>query len=499
MSTSTVPPPDDGDGNAHDYSDLELIISCQGGVLTVPLSQQGVLLIGRDSKCDIVIQDESVSRRHAVLTMGPSPTLEDLESTNGTSVMGSRVSAQKVPFPIGSAAQFGVATVVLQRKRQVPRQAAGPTARPSAPNAASPVVADPVMQGLYRVLGSIAPTVLSVLILGETGTGKELFAEAIHERSPRRGQPFLKINCGALPETILESELFGHEKGAFTGAAQAKTGLFEAADGGTIFLDEVGELPRLTQMKLLRVLESGEVLRIGSVKPKRVDVRLVSATNRDLNQLIAVGEFRMDLLYRINGFTFTLPPLRERLAEIPPLARHFAVRAASRIPTTRVPDFTPAAMSALECYAWPGNIRELRNVIDRSVALCPPEARAIDVEHLLLPKSASLEVLQRLPRGLVKAQFEETMPLPKMNSLGLPRLDDDIPGDEEGTKFVEGLAEKPALRDRLQDFERERITEALERSGGHQGNAAKLLGISRRTLFNKLEQYQIARGRKSRE
>jgi transcriptional regulator with PAS, ATPase and Fis domain len=389
-ATPRPPPPDDSSPDLEISVDeeLELIVSCQNGAQTLVLPPDRSSVLGRDAICDVVIQDESVSRRHAVIHRGNPPMLEDLGSTNGTMVLGKPVTEKLVPFPIGSVAQVGLATIVLQKPRRPSLSLPAATLRPAAPTSHEPVVADPAMQGLYRVLASIAPTNLTVLVLGETGTGKEIFAEAIHTRSPRRGRPFLKLNCGALPESILESELFGHEKGAFTGAVQTKPGLFEAADTGSLFLDEVAELPRTTQVKLLRVLESGEVLRIGSVKPRRVDVRLISATNRDLNQLVGSSEFRMDLLFRINGFTFVLPPLRERVAEIAPLARYFAGRAASVV-GARIPEFTLAAIEALQSYAWPGNIRELRNVIDRSVALCPVHVAAIDVEHLLLPQAAA--------------------------------------------------------------------------------------------------------------
>jgi transcriptional regulator with PAS, ATPase and Fis domain len=467
-----------GEGDPGDDPDeeLELIVSCQTGVTTLPVPPRAEIVIGRDGGSDVVIADESVSRRHALLARGSPPTIRDLGSTNGTQVLGKPIGMKAVPFRVGSVAQVGLVTVVLQRRRRHPHAAPSVTLRPASPAALEPIVVDPTMQGLYRVVASIAPTPLSVLLLGETGTGKEVVAEAIHARSPRRGAALLKLNCGALPEAILESELFGHERGAFTGADKAKPGLFEAADSGTLFLDEVGELPRSTQVKLLRVLESGEVLRVGSVSPRRVDVRLVSATNRDLNRLVASTEFRMDLLFRINGFTFMIPPLRERKAEIAPLARSFAERAAARV-GVRIPELTLAAIHALERYPWPGNIRELRNVIDRSVALCPPSERALDVAHLLLP------------------ELEEVLPL---TPRGIPSLGDEADGESTAvTAVAEQALTQPGLRDRMQGFERERIEEALARSDGHQGKAAKLLGISRRTLFNKLEQYQIKRARRS--
>jgi transcriptional regulator with GAF, ATPase, and Fis domain len=491
MSDTRPPPPPDGDDSEVDSwrsEPLELLVSCQSGAHTIALGPGESHVIGRDPTADLVIQDESVSRRHAIVHRGQPPMLEDLGSTNGTVAMGTRLSNGQVPFPIGSVAQVGLATIVLQRRRRAAPVVPLTTIRPpvNAEQAPGPVVVDEAMQGLYGVLTSIAPTVLPVLILGETGTGKEVFAEAVHSRSPRRNRPFLKLNCGALPESTLESELFGHERGAFTGAIQAKQGLFEAADTGSLFLDEIGEMPRATQVKLLRVLESGEVLRLGSVKPRRVDVRLISATNRDLNQLVAAGEFRMDLLFRVNGFTFLLPPLRERPSEIAPLARLFAARAAART-GIRTPDFTAQAMEALKSGSWPGNIRELRNVVDRAVALCPLHQPAIGVEHLLLP-TTRVSMPPSSPMPIAEPVFAPPAPTPRQ----LPRIDSFEP--VEVTSVM-----SPVLRESVQFFERERIQEALDRCEGHQGKAAKLLGISRRTLFNKMELYQIKRGRRTQQ
>ena len=238
------------------------------------------------------------------------------------------------------------------------------------------------MQRLYALLDVIAPSPLSVLVLGETGVGKEVFAEALHQRSQRRAKPLLKLNCAALPATIHEAELFGYEKGAFTGATAAKPGLFEAADGGTVMLDEIGDLPLVTQAKLLRVLETGEVLRLGSVKTTTVDVRFISATNVDLEARVEAGTFRADLFFRLDGISVVLPPLRDRKADIAPLARMFTARVATRMDRT-APQLSRDAIALLEQHAWPGNVRELRNVIERALAF-DPLPPALSAEHLRL-------------------------------------------------------------------------------------------------------------------
>ena len=250
--------------------------------------------------------------------------------------------------------------------------AAGLAARggPPPPAPIDPLVAPgSAMQRVHHLIDRVAPSLLSVLILGETGVGKELLAETIHRRSPRAARPFLRLNCAALSETLIESELFGYERGAFTGATQAKAGLLETADQGTVFLDEVGELPLTTQTKLLRVLEDRQVLRVGGLRAQPIDVRFVAATNRDLEAEVARGTFRQDLFFRLNGITLELPPLRERTDEIEGLARRFLAEASGRIgvPAPRLP---AAILDLLRRYAWPGNIRELRNVMERAALLC---------------------------------------------------------------------------------------------------------------------------------
>ena len=259
---------------------------------------------------------------------------------------------------------------------------------------------------IHQVM-QIAPVRSTVLITGESGVGKELIAEAIHHGSPRRDKPLVKVNCGALPEGLIESELFGHEKGAFTGAHQQRKGRFELADTGTIFLDEVSEMPLNTQVKLLRVLQEGEFERVGGSKTLKVDVRVVAATNQNLEEMVAAGRFRKDLFYRLNVIHLEIPPLRARREDIPLLAQYFLDKFC--LENNRPPmGFTPEAMQALQQYLWPGNVRELENVVERAVALCsgasvgsddlPEELRQQSKveDNIVIPVGASLEEIERL-------------------------------------------------------------------------------------------------------
>jgi transcriptional regulator with PAS, ATPase and Fis domain len=319
-----------------------------------------------------------------------------------------------------------------------------------------PVVGTPpdeAMQRIYRLAERAAAGTINVLITGETGVGKELLAETVHRLSPRKDGPYVCLNCAALSETLLESELFGHERGAFTGAVQAKPGLLETAAGGTLFLDEVGELPLTTQAKLLRVLETREVARLGSVRPRRIDVRFIAATNRDLEAEVARGSFRRDLFFRLNGITLTIPPLRERVTEIRRLAEMF-VRQICRELGRPEPLLPAKIIALLENYAWPGNIRELKNVMERAVLLCT--GPVIDPEHL---------------------------PVDKM-VVGVPTAPG-ISGSGEGL-----------LLTRVQSDERQRIMDALAACAGNQSRAAKMLGIPRRTFVAKLDTYRVPRPKK---
>ena len=299
-----------------------------------------------------------------------------------------------------------------------------------------------VMTKLLETVTQVAPSEATVLVTGESGTGKEVIAGAIHYNSPRREGPFIKINCAAIPETLLESELFGHEKGSFTGADRRREGKFRQADGGSIFLDEVSEMSLAMQVRLLRVLQEREITRVGGEEVIRVNVRVITATNRDLPAAIEAGRFRKDLFYRLNVVTLHVPPLRERKDDIPPLAEHFLKMFAEKN-RKRVRGFTPQAMDRLLRYDWPGNVRELMNTVERGVVLTRSEY--ID-EGELTPV-------------LLKQHEEETV----------------LPG-EVPTASLEAL-------------EKATILKTLEQTGGNKSEAARRLGITRRTLHQKLKKY----------
>jgi transcriptional regulator with GAF, ATPase, and Fis domain len=470
-----------------------LVISSAQGVRGLPLPRSNRVVVGRMPTCDIVIDDDSVSRQHAAVIAGPQGlTIEDLGSRNKTRVGGRSLGrGETAPLPVGAVVEVGYATMFVQMGRppnalRDPRRggasASIPTGIPSSiPSTA--IVQDPTMQRLYALLDVIAPSPLNVVILGETGTGKEVFAEAMHKGSTRASKPFLKINCASLSGSLLESELFGHEKGAFTGAIGAKEGLFEAANGGTVFLDEVGELPIETQAKLLRVIEYGEVLRLGSVQPRRVDVRYVAATNRDIDHAIAANRFRSDLFFRLNGFSMTLPPLRKRPQDIMPLARHFLERVARGRPYT----VTAEAQSALMGYSWPGNVRELKNVLERACVLAGATG-IIDPIHLHLPEAPRVDVDSAVPA--------ETIP-PIPYGSGAIAGTWPPPGGSIAHDMSAGSAGPGNdLKAQRGSWEKQQILQALEKTSGNQKEAAVLLGVSRRTLINKIEAYGIARPRK---
>jgi len=353
-----------------------------------------------------------------------------------------------------------------------------------------------IKEMLYKI-EQMAPANSTVLIEGESGTGKELVAKAIHEFSPRRGKPFIAVNCAALPETLLESELFGHEKGAFTGAAERRLGRFELADDGTIFLDEIGEIPHSVQVRLLRVLESRAFFRVGGTEPIKVNVRVVAATNRSLKERVVLGEFREDLFYRLNVLNLYLPPLRDRRSDIPLLVHRF----------------TPAAMERLVEAPWPGNVRQLRNLIESMVVLAPGnEIRASDipadvfegpvllparVSHLQQNDEPGSREFEFILRGLMDLRYQ-VEELKRRVDDGPQRVQvievggaplSDVVSEELESLPPDEVVYRPGMT--MADVEKAAIEAALKETGHNRREAAQVLGIGERTLYRKIKQYQL--------
>ena len=369
------------------------------GVETHLLPDMGSLVLGRDEAADVVLDDASVSRRHARLTLGASIGLEDLGSANGTRVGEEALSPKAVvELRVGEVFEIGDLVCAVQGRPHEPvaRVASGEDAV---------ILAEPSMLRLDAELARFAAGMISVLLLGEAGVGKEVFARRVHSRSPRRSGPFVAFNCAALPEHLVESELFGHEKGAFTGATSARVGLLESARGGTVFLDEVGELSPSAQPRLLRALQERRVRPVGATAERAIDVRFVAATNRDIEREVREGRFREDLYYRLRGVVVRVPPLRERPSEIEPLARRFVAELWAE-PLRRIPPaLSPDALDALRAHTWPGNVRELRSEIERAVLLC--DGPLIRPEHLTFGRSAPAPSPSPSPPGLTEGESAE--------------------------------------------------------------------------------------------
>jgi len=460
-----------------------LLVVGRDSYATYNLPASGTLTIGRGETNAVRIDDPLASRNHACLYFGDGMLLEDLGSVNGTRIKDQAVPrGERVPIRIGDTVQIG-STVLIVQRRTAPVGDARPETLPGSVTAteAPPLPTRGVaMQRVHALAERAAAGTINVLITGETGVGKELLAETVHRASPRRDGPYVCLNCAALSETLLESELFGHERGAFTGAVQAKPGLIEAAANGTLFLDEVGELPLTTQAKLLRVLETREVTRLGSVRPRRIDVRFIAATNRDLEAEVPRGSFRQDLYFRLAAITLTIPPLRERMDEIRPLAETFARQICRDL--GRAPPIFPAPIvMLLESYSWPGNVRELKNIVERAVLLS--SGPVIGTDHLPMEKLSRPAVptpASGTPSPLIAEALRLAAVTPRQVEAG--RIDISSP-----VRAVRG-AGNPA--------ERERIIAALNACAGNQSRAAKLLGIPRRTFLTKLDAYDIPRPKK---
>jgi len=315
-----------------------------------------------------------------------------------------------------------------------------------------------VMQEVFRLVEQVAQARSTVLITGESGTGKELIAKAIHEASPRNGKPFVTVNSSNIPSELLESELFGHTRGAFTGAVAAKKGLFEVADGGSIFLDEIGDIPPETQVRLLRVIQEREFTPLGDTTPRRVDVRIIAATNIDLREAVKQGTFREDLYYRLAVVPIELPPLRDRREDILPLAQHFIGKYNEENSRHVSEHIVPDVLALLESYSWPGNVRELENTIERAVVIAPAD----DISReCLRPEIAD-------PQSVIATS-------------------------REGSSFaaVQDIGRGVNFYDEVRRFEIDLIRRALEQTGGHQSRAARLLGMNATTLNSKIKTYNI--------
>ncbi len=401
------------------------------------------LVIGRAPDAGVRVDDRQVSRAHARIRCEEATVIvRDLGSRNGTLVNGRVLANAEQTLAPGDAVVVGGCTMVLATLSG-DHAAASPV--PATTSDDELVVADPEMGALYENARKVARTSTSVLLLGETGVGKDVLAKRIHAWSPRADKPFIRVNCAALPETLLESELFGHERGAFTGADRRKIGYFEATLGGSLFIDEIGELPLPAQVKLLNVIETRTVTRVGGTQPIPIDVRLLSATNRDLQAEIAAGRFRSDLYYRISPFSLKIPPLRARPAQIALLANLFAKTLSGEL-GARPPSLGQDVLDMLLRYPWPGNVRELRNAIEHALVMADGAP--------LRPTHFSDGI-----RGLVVVA-----PAP--------------------------VAPSASMRERIADVERQRIEEALAAEGGNQTRAAERLGMPRRTLVYKLSRYR---------
>ena len=388
---------------------------------------RGTALVGSSSSCDLHLVDKRVSRRHLEIRVVPHGIgVKDLGSSNGSFVMGNRVVEAVLPY--GAHVQLGNTTLEL-----LPLTAAADLA---AKSYGGLIGTSESMRHMFALLRRIESSDVTVLVLAETGTGKELVARAIHEHGQRSAKPFVVFDCASVPRELVESELFGHLKGAFTGAHADRRGVFEDADGGTLFLDEIGELPPDTQTRLLRVLERGEVKRVGSNDYRAVDVRVIAATHRDLHDSIQRGTFRADLYYRLAIVPLTIPPLRERADDVPALARHFAA-------TFGAPSaLSETTMRSLAANPWPGNVRELRNAVHRIVVL-----------------------------------GEAGEPT---NTRGKPESDDGLPYKEAKEKLVDA-------------FEAGYVRDLMAKHDGNISAAAREAGLSRRHLHELLKKHGLAK------
>jgi two-component system, NtrC family, response regulator AtoC len=424
------------------HSRSYLVVRRPAGNQVVDVDDGAEIVVGRSSSATVQLDDPKVSREHArIVRRDGALQLVDAGSRNGTRLNGKTVRGAAVPLASGDTIGVGEAEILVaetagQRDRGDPAVAAG--------DLPGVVVSDPAMAQVFDRARRVAQSETTVLLLGETGVGKEVVAEQIHRQSPRAAGPLVRLNCGSLPESILESELFGHERGAFTGADKRKPGYLETAHGGTLFLDEIGELGPSMQTRLLRVLEDHKFMRVGGREEITSDLRVIAATNRELEREARAGRFRQDLYFRLSAFIIHLPPLRERPSEIDLFAELFARQFARRMNRARF-RLGADAMSVLRAYDWPGNVRELRNAIEHAVVLA--EDGNVTAQHL-----------------------------------------------PDSLRVVGGRAPATGaggMRGQVAETERRAIEEAMQAEDGNQTRAARRLGISRRALLYKLEKHGL--------
>jgi two-component system, NtrC family, response regulator AtoC len=434
-------------GDVPESEDVFLVCRDDGTTRVLALAAGQSVVVGRAPESTLVTASARVSRRHASIDFREGVlSITDHASRNGTTVNGKVLRDTTQALDGGDVVAIGAVQIVVARAdRALSRggeeeRAAPPPETDIESYGDGLVLADRAMVKLFAVARRVAVAQSAVLVSGETGTGKEVIAERIHRLSARGAGPFLRLNCASLPEALIESELFGHEKGAFTGADRKRTGYFEAASGGTLLLDEIGEMPSNVQAKLLRVLERRAVVRVGGTEEVPVNVRIVCATNRDLRREVEAGRFRQDLYYRISTFTLEIPPLRERPTEIVLLAELFAVRIAKDLGLAR-PRLGVDVLEALGAHAWPGNVRELRNTMEHAVVMA--DGGDVRREHL---------------------------PAPFRPAAGPPA---------------------PGIRGKVEDMERAELVAALAAEGGNRTRAAKRLGLSRRALLYKILKYGL--------
>lgn len=429
-----------------------LVAMWDGGNIVRNLPPEGTFTIGRAPDCDIVIDHKSISRKHAVLFLGRSLEVEDQGSSNKTKLGGVAIApGTRIQVPWREPIEVGGAIVVVRPPKGLDE-------------GTNSNVGVSMKLDAERLVELVAKTEMSVLLLGETGSGKGYAAEQIHRKSKRAAGPWLHLNCAALPAHLLEAELFGYERGAFTGANQAKEGLLEAAAGGTVFLDEVGELPLPVQAKLLIALEHRAVMRLGALKARPINVRFIAATNAAIDEARGSETFRRDLYYRLAGMPIMVPPLRNRKAEIPALVAKFLSEGSQRLNRAE-PVLTKDALASLTQYAWPGNIRELGMVIERALLWA---GDTLEAHHLNMGFGALGAELPVSPAAPLKAES------PPPSTAAIDR----------------------SLQDDLREVEKKRILAALDQCSGNQSRAASLLGIARGTLISRMNEFGLPRPRK---